>query len=374
MSVSTTAARDRVTVVLLTGFPTFRARRVCEALLAEDDVEVHAVVRTKFMADARTAVASMGERGSRVSLIEGDSAALDMGLSGRELKELTHRVEIIHHAAQVTYLNVDKELARQVNVDGAREALEVAERCKNLRCLVIHSSATVSGSFEGRFHEADLDVGQSFRNAVESTLARAERMARDAMSQLPIAVVRPGVIVGDSRTGEIDRLDGPYYLMMLMLTSPPEVTLPLPGKGDAPLHVVPIDFVAAAAAIVGRDPRSPGKTFHLADPNPLPAKRVFELFAAAAGRRTLRGFFPSQITSALLRTPGLERFATSQRSLIEVLGTSVVYDTRNADAALGALRCPPFASYVETLVSHVQGRLKEKQRVRDDADDTGLGA
>ncbi len=354
-----------MTVVLLTGFPTFRARRVCEALLADDDVEVRAVVRTKFMADAQSAVASMGERGARVSLIEGDSAALDMGLSGPELRELTARVEIIHHAAQVTYLNVDRELARQVNVDGAREALEVAERCKKLRCLVMHSSATVSGSFEGRFHEADLDVGQTFRNAVESTLARAERMARDAMADLPIAVVRPGVIVGDSRTGEIDRLDGPYYLMMLMLTSPPEVTLPLPGKGDAPLHVVPIDFVAAAAALVGRDPRSPGKTFHLADPNPLPAKRVFELFAAAAGRRTLRGFFPSQITSALLRTPGLERFATSQRSLIEVLGTSVVYDTRNADAALGALRCPPFASYVETLVAHVQGRLKERQRARD---------
>lgn len=355
-----------MTVVLLTGFPTFRARRVCEALLAYDDVEVRAVVRNKFMADAQAAIAAMGDRGARVRVIEGDSAALDMGLSGEELAELAEQVEIIHHAAQVTYLNVDKELARQVNVDGAREALEVAERCKRLRCLVMHSSATVSGSFEGRFNEADLDVGQTFRNAVELTLARAERMAREAMATLPIAVVRPGVIVGDSHTGEIDRLDGPYYLMMLMLTSPPEVTLPLPGKGDAPLHVVPIDFVAAAAVAVGRHASAAGKTFHLTDPHPLAARRVFELFAAASGRRSLRGFFPSQITSALLRTPGLERFATSQRSLIEVLGTDVVYDTRNSDAVLGALSCPPFASYVDKLVSHVQGRLKDRQRARED--------
>lgn len=355
-----------MTVVLLTGFPTFRARRLCEALLADERVHVRAVVRTKFMPDATAAVAAMGARGERLRILEGDSASLDMGLSGAELAELADEVEIIHHAAQVTYLNVDKELARHVNVDGAREALEIAECCKRLKCLVMHSSVTVSGSHEGRFKEEDLDLGQTFRNAVESTLARAERMAREAMRALPIAVVRPGVIVGDSSTGEIDRFDGPYYLMLLMLTSPPEFALPLPGRGDAPLHVVPIDFVAAAAAAIGADARSPGKTFHLTDPTPLPAKQVFELFAAAAGRRALRGFFPSQITSALLRTPGLERFATSPRSLIEVLGTSVVYDTRNADAVLGALKCPPFATYVDKLAAHVQARLRERQRARDE--------
>ncbi len=334
--------------------------------MRDGDVEVRAVVRTKFLTEAREALAVMPTKDSeRVRVIEGDSASLDLGLSGVELAELSQEVEIIHHTAQVTYLNVDKELARHVNVDGAREVLEVAECCKRLKCAVIHSSATVSGSHQGAFAEDDLDVGQSFRNAVESTLATAERMAREAMRDLPIAVVRPGVIVGDSTTGEIDRLDGPYYLMLLMLTSPPDFALPLPGRGDVPLNLVPIDFVSAAAAAIGRDPRAPGKTFHVTDPTPLPAKRVFELFAMAAGRRSLRGFFPSQLTSALLRTPGLERFATSPRSLIEVLGTSVVYDTRNADMILGRLRCPPLASYVDKLAAHVQSRLKDRARSRD---------
>lgn len=357
-----------MTVALLTGFPSFRARRLCDALLEDDGVSVRAVVRQKFRAEAELAVAALpGQKRARVTLLEGDSAALDLGLSGREIATLAGEVEVIHHAALVTYLNVEPALAEQVNVGGAREVLEIAEACKRLRCLVMHSQASVSGSFEGTFHEAELDVGQSFRNAVESTLARAERMAREAMTGLPVCVVRPSVIVGDSKTGEIDRFDGPYYLMMLMLTSPPDFALPLPGRGDVPLNLVPIDFVSRAAAAIGADPRAPGKTFHLVDPAPLAARDVFERFAIAAGRRSPRGFFSATLTSALLRTPGLERFATSPRSLVETLGTKIVYDARNANELLAAagVTCPPLGSYVQSLASFVQAKLRARQRAKD---------
>ena len=224
--------------------------------------------------------------------------------------------------------------------------------------------------------EDDLQDGQRFRNVVEETKARAEKLMRDAMARLPIAVVRPAMVVGDSQTGEIDRFDGPYLLILLIVTSPAEIALPLPGRGDAPLNLVPADYVARAVRAIGLDPRSPGRTFHVVDPAPLTARRVFELVAIAGGRRMPRGFIPANLTKALLRTPGLERFAKSPRAFFDALATPVTWASPNADAILGeaGLRCPPLEAYIEKLVEYVQLRLREKREKRAAAEiDDPLG-
>src|SRR5207247_1662710 len=122
--------------------------------------------------------------------------------------------------------------------------------------------------------EEELKRGQSFRNVVEETKARAEKLIRAAMTELPIAVVRPTILIGNSNTGEVDRFDGPYLLILLIVTSPPDFALPLLGRGEAPLNLVPIDFVVRAACAIGKDPRAAGRTFHLVDPNPQTARRV----------------------------------------------------------------------------------------------------
>lgn len=361
-------------VVLLTGFPSFAARRMCEELLFTDGpgqrkTLVHAIVRSKFKGEAAKALDALSlEQRARVNLIDGDAAAMDLGLSGEEFRKLAHEVDRIHHVAQVTYLGVDAKTAEHVNVAGAREILELAEACTELECLVFHSTAHVSGDREGRVFEDDLKAGQRFRNVVEETKGRAEKIVRAAMGRVPIAVVRPSIVVGDSTTGEVDRFDGPYLLILLLLTSPPEFALPLPGRGDAPLNLVPIDYVVRAARAIGLDARAVGKTFHLVDPSPLAARRVFELVARTAGRPEPRGFIPAHLTRVLLRTPGLDRFARSPRALLQTFGTDVTYDHANTDAILAGtdLRCPPFESYVDRLVSYVQLRLREK-RARDDA-------
>jgi thioester reductase-like protein len=356
-------------VVLLTGFPSFGARKMCEELVSGGErVLVHAVVRRSFLAEARGALDELPlEARGRVNLIEGDAASMDLGLSGPEWKELAREVDRIHHCAQVSYLGVDEKTAMQVNVGGAREVLELATACESLKCLVIHSTAQVAGDRTGLVREDELECGQAFRNAVEESRARAEKLVRRHMARVPVCVLRPTMIVGDSRSGEVDRFDGPYLLILLIVTSPPDFALPFPGRGDALLHVVPIDFVVRAAKAIGRDPRAPGKTFHLADPAPLSARRAFELVAQAGGRKLPRGFIPANLTKALLRTPGLERFAKSPRALLDALATPVQYTRTNADAILGEanIRCPPFESYVDRLVEYVQFRLREKRARRD---------
>jgi hypothetical protein len=130
---------------------------------------------------------------------------------------------------------------------------------------------------------------------------------------------------------------------------------------------VPIDFVVKASHAIGRDPRAPGRTFHLVDPSPASAKRVFDLVARAGGRPSPRGFIPTNLTKALLRTPGLERFAKSPRAFVERLATPVRFDAKNADAILAGanVACPPFESYVDQIVEYVRDRVREKRERRD---------
>jgi len=356
-------------VVLLTGFPSFLARKVCAGLLEERPrAVVRAVVRAKFLPEARAACEALPKgHAARVDLIEGDAASMDLGLSGAELRALGREVDVIHHCAHVSYPGVDRENAEHVNVGGALEVLEVARACPGLRALVHYSTASVSGDRAGHVLEEDLAKGQGFHNVVEETSAKAEHVMRAAAPEVPVVVLRPSIIVGDSKTGEVDRMDGPYLLILLMLTSPPDLAMPLPGRGDVLLNMVPVDYVVRAALALERDPRAIGRTFHLADPAPLTARRVFELVARAGGRRTPRGFIPANLTKALLRTPGIERFVRSPRAFIETLGTNVTYSTRNADELLGAtgVRCPPFEEYVDTIVEYASQRLKGRRDAKD---------
>jgi nucleoside-diphosphate-sugar epimerase len=240
--------------------------------------------------------------------------------------------------------------------------LELAESAQNLVRFVHWSSALVSGARRGFVLEEELEQS-GFRNAIEETRFRAERLVRAAAKRLPTTILRPSITVGDSSTGEIDRFEGPYLLIQLMLSSPGDLRMPLPDRGNIPLHLVPIDYVVDAGCTIARDPRSIGKTFHLVDPKPLTAKRVFEIIATEAGRPLPRGSLPTTLTAALLRTPGLDRFTSLPRAFLEQLGTEVAYDARNTNELLAdtGITCPPFESYARIMVASVRQRQAEKK-------------
>ena len=352
-------------VTLLTGFPSFAARKMCAQLLRSSKKdEVFAVVRDKFKADAAQAIAELPrDEARRLHLLEGDAASMDLGLSGAEYRDLARRITRIHHMARVSYPAVDRETAEAVNLGATREVIELALSCENLACVAFHSSASVAGDRKGLLREDELDKGQSFRNVVEETTARAEKLIERKRDKLPICVLRPTTIVGDSHTGEVDRFDGPYLLILLIVTSPPDLALPLPGRADVPLHLVPVNYVVRAAHAIAQNPRAIGRTFHIADPAPLTTRRVFELVAAAGGKRLPRGFIPANITKAILKTPGLDRIARSPRAFLESLATPTSLSTANTEELLAGtdIRCPPLESYVDKLVEYVQQKLREKR-------------
>src|SRR4051794_4992595 len=203
-------------VTLLTGFPSFLARKLASHILEhEPKTLIHSVVRAKFAREAERTVSNWPkDQRERFVMIEGDAAAMDLGLSGVEFRSLTGEVDRIHHAAQVTYLGVDQRTALALNVGGTGEIIEFARAASALKCLVLHSTTEVSGDRTGVVREDELEANQRFASFVAETRARAEKLARAAMRDVPIAVVRPATIVGDSKTGEIDRFDGPYLLIL----------------------------------------------------------------------------------------------------------------------------------------------------------------
>ncbi|MFO0677440.1 MAG: SDR family oxidoreductase [Polyangiaceae bacterium] len=353
--------RDRV---LVTGFPSLAARKVTEGVLASEDAEVSVLVRPKFFGEADAAIAALPrDAQKRLRVVEGDIASMDLGLSGAEFRALAKETTHVHHVARASYLGVDRGTAEAVNVVGTREILELARACTRLRMLVAYSTARVSGDRTGLVREADLEAGQRFANVVEETSALAEKLLRARMKDVPIAVLRPSLIVGTSSTGEIERFDGPYLLVLLILTSPPDFALPLPGGGELPLNVVPLDHVVNVGLAAARDANARGRTFHVVDPRPLSARRAFELVAKAAGKRGPRGSIPANLTKALLRAPGLERLVKSPRAFLETMVTPVTYAADNTDDLVhgSGLACPPFESYVEKLVEYVASRLREKK-------------
>jgi dephospho-CoA kinase len=341
--------------ILVTGFPAFTARRMIQKLVAaEPNAKLYVLARDQFAIDADHLLDTL-DAGDRAEVLVGDVCDMDLGLSSTEYRALTKELTWVHHLAGIYFMGVDDDTARRVNIGGTRTVLELARDTSRLERVVHWSTAMVSGDRGGTVYEEDLDAGQKFHNGYERTKYDAERLVRAAMRQLPITVLRPAVIVGDSATGEIDKLDGPYYLMVLIATNASGLRLPILGKGDAPLHLVPIDYVIEAAWHVARAPDAAGKTFHLVDPNPLPARAVFEGVAAHAHTEKPRGSIPRPLARAVLRTPGLARLGRGPLAFLDLLDHAVHYDSSNTARALAGTKvsCPPLADYLPVLVQHV---------------------
>lgn len=348
---------------LITGFPGFIARRLVRKLLSADDgLQVTTLVEPSQQEQAAKAMQNLADSSSdpkfasRLHVIVGDVTATDLGLSGAEFKLVAKQTTEIHHLAAAHALAAERRHAERVNVHGTRNMLAFARAAPELERFVHFSSAYVSGNRTGVIMEDELQAGQHFRNAYERTKHQAEILVHEAKKTLPVTIIRPAGVVGDSRTGEIDRFDSVYHLGMLMITAPASMPIPLSGDGNAPLNLVPVDYLIDAVYAICAQDSTIGQTFHIVDPNPLCAKRLYEVIAARAGKKLPRYQVPANLTKALLRIPGLERLAPVSHQAIDYLNHMAFYNSRNTSAALQGtgIRCPLFEDYVDTLIAYVR--------------------
>ena len=349
-------------VQFVTGFPGFLGKRLVRALRARaaPGDRLVLLVQSKNLSAAETAQQADGalasRKGPQVELVEGDIEQMHLGLSGAEWKAVAAEVTDVWHLAARTDLRAPRAELRRVNVEGTRNVLELCEAAVRLRRLTHFSTAYVSGDRVGVILEDELAMGQRFHNPYEETKYQAELLVRRAQSSLPATILRPSIVVGDSRTGEIDRFEGPYALAILLVASPLSMPLPLPGDAVAPLNVVPVDFVVDAACTLAEHPDAAGKTVHLVDPSPLSARRVYELIAARAGKRLAPASVPARAFQALLQLPLIERLSRVHRPAIDYVNHLAIYNPRNLLELLDGtgVRCPPIGSYLDRLIDFVQ--------------------
>jgi thioester reductase-like protein len=365
------ATSERVHFV--TGYPGFIGKRLVRRLVGglRGRDRLVLLVQPKNARAAQDDLAAT--EGGRSEVVEGDLEQMHLGLSGAEFKALAQEVTDVWHLAARSHLGAGRSEMRRVNVEGTRNVLDLAHAARRLRRFSHFSTAYVSGDRVGVILEDELAMGQRFHNAYEETKFQAELLVRRAQADLPATVFRPSIVVGDSRTGEIDRFEGPYALAILLVASPLAVPLPLPGDAVAPLNVVPVDFVVEAALAIAENPAGAGRTVHLVDPSPLSARRVYEMIAERAGKKLPPLSVPTRLFQGLLQLPLFDRLVGSHRPAIEYVNHLAIYNCRTLLELLDGtgIQCPPITSYLDRLIEFVQATYarRREQELEAEPDD-----
>ncbi|HEY1834797.1 MAG TPA: SDR family oxidoreductase [Solirubrobacteraceae bacterium] len=356
----------------VTGATGFIGRRLVERLLEKRQGNVYVLVRegSKGRLDdliERWTVVAGASAAERVVPVVGDLRRPLLGIEQDQIAELSGKVDHLFHLAAVYDMTAPPERNTAVNVGGTTHAVELA-RALDVKHMHHVSSIAVAGDYRGLFTEDMFDSGQRLPSPYHRTKFESERIVRE-QPYVPWRVYRPGIVVGDSETGEMDKIDGPYYFfraIQRMRQLLPE-WVPLVGLDLGYTNVVPVDWVAGALEHLAHEPDLDGQAFHLTDPRP---QRVDELinelaeaahaprFALSVDKRLtavlprwplkLANALPpfKQIGSLALRELGIPREVLSHMELVPR------FDTRLTGAALqgSAYEQPPaLADYVSRL-------------------------
>jgi thioester reductase-like protein len=349
--------------LLMTGFPGFLGSALLPRLLARrPGVEAVCLVQPRHAALARSRVKELEvtdpATAGRVRLAVGDITIPGLGLDPDERVRLDDVAEVWHLAA-VYDLAVPPEVARRVNVDGTANVVAFARQQPALRRFQYVSTCYVSGRHEGLFKEDSLEEGQVFRNHYEVTKYEAEVLVRAAMAEgLPATVYRPGIVVGDSETGETQKYDGPYFLATFLRRQPRVALVPAVGDADrVRVCLVPRDFVVDAMDELSVLERSEGRTYALVDPDPPTVREVVTLFARSLGKRVVWVPLPLAPVHALVdRVPGAEAALGLPAEALDYFASPTTYatDHTTSDLAGSGLTCPRFESYAWRLLDFMR--------------------
>ncbi len=347
---------------LVTGATGFIGRFLVPELLARGD-EVHVLVRAGSEAKL-AARAAKWPGGERVRSVPGDLGAPGLGIDPSWLDRYRGRIEHMFHLAAIYDMTASEADNERLNNGGTRQAVAVAN---TLVVGHLHhtSSVAAAGEYEGVFTEEMFDEGQRLPSPYHRTKFESERIVRQEAT-VPWRVYRPSMVVGDTRTGEMDKIDGPYYLFRLlrMLGQLPRlvpVTVPKLGR----TNVVPVDFVARAMAHIAHAEGLDRRAFHLVDPQMREVVDVLNLFAAEAGAPNLVEVMPKRTLDLMLRVPGVGRLLPQlgiPPEIIEHTEFTCTFDCAWTTAALAGsgIAVPELAEYAPALWRYWEEHLADR--------------
>jgi NAD(P)-dependent dehydrogenase (short-subunit alcohol dehydrogenase family) len=347
---------------LVTGATGLIGRQFTRLLLARPDAERVALVVRAGSRERLSALVDGWPHAERVSLVTGDLSEPMLGVSAED-RESLRGVDHVVHLAALYDLTADDDASIKANVDGTQHVVDLAA---DLRAGCLHhvSSVAVAGDHAGLFTEDMFDVGQRLVTPYHRTKFEAEKLVRE-QHEVPWRVYRPAVVVGNSETGEMDKIDGPYYLFPAIsrLAGLPDVPIVGPDLGDT--NVVPVDYVAKALLQLVTTDGLDGRAFHLVNPEPQSVVSVYNAFARSAGAPTITAQLGDRVSKGIVglvklseHIPGftIARDAVMERLgippvLLETMAFPSVFasaETRKALAGTG-VEVPRLEDYAATL-------------------------
>ena len=349
----------------VTGATGFIGKFLLERLLARPQAEVYVLVRQGSESKFVSLCERFSEASNRLHLVSGDITQPGL-VSADEFANLSGNIDHVFHLAAVYDMAMDDATADLVNNEGTRHVVEFANALGGSVCLHHVSSIAVAGEdFVGTFTESMFDEGQPIRHPYYRTKFESEKIVREEAT-VPYRVYRPGAVVGDSRTGEMDKIDGPYYffktIQKLSFTLPK--WLPLIAIKGGRVTLVPVDYVAAAMDHIAHQPGLDGKAFFLIQsPAPTMGEMLQTLLQAAHGPELAANLNLQtlhkpvrQITGRLSQMvphfDGLfERIVGAPPAAVTAAFTQTRYDDSQARAALAGsgIQCPNLRDYADKL-------------------------
>ncbi|MET0548457.1 MAG: SDR family oxidoreductase [Xanthomonas sp.] len=348
--------------------------RYLMARLMQRKGTVHVLLRKESQRKFDALVREQGWDPKRLVVLHGDVGADCCGLEAAQRQALHGKVKHFFHLAALYDLTAKAEEQRVANLDGTRNALELAAQ---LGAGIFHhtSSIAVAGLYPGIFREDMFEEAEGLDDPYLRTKHDAEALVR-AETRIKWRIYRPAMVVGDSRTGAIDKIDGPYYFFPLIKKLrqllPPWA--PMLGIEGGRINLVPVDFVADAMDHIAHKPKLDGHTFHLTDPEPLRVGEVLNVFCRAghAPEMTLRvdarmfAFVPSSIRAAVGSLPPIRRFTGMllrdfriPREVLKFITYPTRFDSRETERALkgSGIAVPRLEDYAWRLWDHWERHL-----------------
>lgn len=323
----------------VTGATGFIGRRLVKALLARKGAVVHFLIRAESADRAQELLEYWGVDKTRAIAVPGDLTEPGLGVSRSQRQRLQAHVKHFFHLAAVYDLKADPEAQERVNVAGTRNTVAFAAEI-GAECFHHVSSIAAAGLYEGVFREDMFEEAEELDHPYFKTKHDSERIVREECA-VPWRIYRPGIVVGDSRTGEMDKIDGPYYFFKLIQRMrqilPP--WMPSIGIEGGRINIVPVDFVVDALVHIAHLRGKDGKCFHLVDPTPYRVGDVLNVFARAGHapamamrvNAALLGFIPRGVKKGLLALTPVRRIRNAvmkDLGLPEDILTFVNYPTR----------------------------------------------
>lgn len=354
---------ETVKDIFFTGFPGFIGRHLLQRIL-NHNIRIHCLVQEQFLSLAKSEAQEICHAqalpSDHIQIYTGDLAQPYMGLTSTIYHTLQESVQEIYHLAAVYDLSVPLSLAHKVNVLGTDIVNTFAQNCPHLKRYVYFSTCYVAGDYQGTFYEEQLQVEQGFKNHYEETKYRGEKLIRDIQNTLPVTIIRPAIVVGDTNTGSIDKFDGPYCIMEFARTFS-RFPLPYVGPGEAPLNLIPIDYLIEGTVAIVQNQDSRGKTYQIADPNPYKARDIYKSIVTHITGREPAFTLPTALVRGLHAFPPVQKLTGLQKEAFPYLNHEVSFSTKNTQKALAStsLSCPDMLTVLPTLIDYFL-TIKEK--------------